>query len=145
MKKIDNLFVSALYYGINKAIVDVIGTGGKVLGRRTSYEMIKFLKDMDVIHENMTDSEIEDLFVNKFGLSEKIIIENNDNEVIFHVINPTLDLFLEKIMEENIEPYVCPFIHLLSRIYEESRGYKLMLKQVIPKQEQASIIFKKMG
>jgi hypothetical protein len=143
MKKIDSLFVSVLYYGINKAIVDVMGTGGMVLGRRTSQEMIKLLKDLGVLKENMTDEDIEKLFVEVFGLSENIVIENNDDEVIFHVINPTLDIFLGKIIEENIEPYVCPFIHLLSRVYEEDKDYKLMLKGVIPEHNKASIVFKK--
>jgi len=60
-KGIDSTFVSALYYSINKAIYDVIGEGGKVLGRRASYEMIKMLKDLGYLKENMSNEEIEEL------------------------------------------------------------------------------------
>ncbi|AEH07490.1 hypothetical protein [Methanothermococcus okinawensis] len=143
MKKIDSVFVSTLYYGINKAVIDIMGTGGMVLGRRTSYYMIKLLKDMNILKEKMNNEEIRDLFVNTFGLSEDLVIEDNEDEVIFNVVNPTLDLFLGKIMEEGINPYVCPFIHLLSSIYEETGNSKLMLKQVIPEHNKAKLIFKK--
>ncbi len=142
-KKIDSIFVSALYYGINKGIVEVMGEGGKVLGRRTSLEMLKLLKDIGLIKENMKDDEIKNLFVDNFGLSEDLIIEDSENEIKFKVVKPTLDLFLQKINEEKIEPFVCPFIHLLSLIYSEGRNYNLMLKEVNPTTEGAEIIFKK--
>ncbi len=142
-KNIDSVFVSALYYGINKAIINVMGTGGMVLGRRTSHEMVGLLKDMGIIKDSMTDEEIKNLFSNTFGLSEDLIITENNDEVIFEVVNPTLDLFLKKMMEERIEPYVCPFIHLLSTIYTETRDCNLMLRQVIPENDRAKIIFKK--
>ena len=144
-KKIDSLFVSTLYYGINKSIINIVGTGGKALGRRTSVEMINLLKELGILKENMTNDEIKNLFVNDFGLSENLNIIENENEIIFEVINPTLDLFLGKLMEEQIEPFVCPFIHLLSSIYEETHNTKLMLKEVIPEQNKASIIFKKVN
>ena len=43
MRKIDPIFVSALYYGINKAVVDIVGTGGQVLGRESAKEMISLV------------------------------------------------------------------------------------------------------
>ena len=104
MKKIDPIFVSALYYGINKAIVNIIGTGGQVLGRETSRKMVELLKEENIIKENMGDEDIKDIFVNIFGLSEDLKIENNNDEVIFHVVRPTLSLFLERIMKEKITP-----------------------------------------
>ncbi len=142
-KPVNSLFVSLLYYGINKAIIKVMGTGGMVLGRRTSYEMITLLKNMGYLHENMDNNDVKNLFVNTFGLSEDLIIEETENEIIFNVVKPTLGLFLKKIMEEHIEPYVCPFIHLLSAIYSETKPYNLMLKQVIPEPNNAKLIFKK--
>ena len=56
-------FVSALYYGINKAVVDIVGTGGQVLGRESAKEMISFLKEEGILKENMTDREIRDLLL----------------------------------------------------------------------------------
>jgi len=143
-KGIDSLFVSALYYSINKAIYDVMGDGGKVFGRRASYEMIKLLKDLGFIKENMSNEEIKNLFVNTFGLSEDLNIVEEDKKVIFEVINPTLDLFLKKLMEENLKPYVCPFMYLLSEIYSVSNNCRLMLSDVVPEtEEKVKLIFKK--
>ncbi|ACX72315.1 conserved hypothetical protein [Methanocaldococcus vulcanius M7] len=143
-KGIDSTFVSALYYSINKAIYDVIGEGGKVLGRRSSYEMIKMLKDLGYLKENMSNEEIEDLFVNVFGLSEGLGIHEDDKMVVFDVIKPTLDLFLKRLMEENLKPYVCPFMYLLSEIYGYSNGCRLMLSDVIPESEEmVKLVFKK--
>ncbi|GBF36315.1 hypothetical protein [Methanofervidicoccus abyssi] len=132
MKKIDPIFVSALYYGINKAIVNIIGTGGQVLGREASRKMLELLKEEDIIKENMKDEDIKDTFVNIFGLSEDLKIENNNDEVIFHVVRPTLSLFLERIAKEKIPLYICPFMYLLSEIYSYNKGYNLMFKNVLP-------------
>ncbi|MCQ6254172.1 MAG: hypothetical protein HZY31_04320, partial [Methanocaldococcus sp.] len=78
LKKDDvNLFLSALYYGINKSIGDVMGSGGMVLGRRTSKEMVNFLKDEGILKENMSFEDIKELFVDKFGLSEDLKIEDS--------------------------------------------------------------------
>ncbi|ADC70097.1 conserved hypothetical protein [Methanocaldococcus sp. FS406-22] len=143
-KYIDSLFVSALYYGINKAISDVMGDGGKVLGRRASYEMIKFLKELGILKEKMSNEEIKNLFVDTFGLSEDLNIIEDDKKVIFEVVRPTLDVFLKKLMEENLKPYVCPFMYLLSDIYGESNNCRLMLYDVIPEsEEKIKLIFKK--
>ncbi len=143
-KGIDSLFVSALYYSINKAIYEVMGNGGKVLGRRASYEMIRFFRDLGYIKENMSNDEIKDVFVDKFGLAGDLnIIEEND-KVIFEIIKPTLILFLRKLMEENLKPYICPFIHLLSELYSETKDCRLMLLDVIPESpEKVKLIFKK--
>ena len=143
MKKIDPIFVSALYYGINKGIVNIIGTGGQVLGRKTAKEMISFLKEEGVIREDMSDEDIRDLFVNVFGLSEDLNIEDRGEEVVLHVVKPTLRPFLERIMKEKIIPYICPFIYLLSEIYSQNKGYKLMFKNTAPEGEGIKLVFKK--
>jgi len=143
MRKIDPIFVSALYYGINKAVVDIVGTGGQVLGRESAKEMISFLKEEGILKENMTDREIRDLFVNLFGLAEDLKIEDREEEVVFQVIKPVLTPFLERVMKERITPYVCPFMYLLSEIYSQNRGYKLMFKNTVPGKEDVKLIFKK--
>jgi len=143
MKKIDPIFVSALYYGINKAIVDIIGTGGQVLGRETAREMIAFLRDEGILKGDMKDEDIRDLFVGVFGLSEDLKIEDRGEEVVFHVVKPTLHQFLKRAMEERITPYICPFIYLLSEIYSQSKGYRLMFKNTVPEGESVKLIFKK--
>ncbi|XRO74828.1 hypothetical protein ACO3TA_05410 [Methanocaldococcus sp. 28A] len=142
-KNIDSVFVSALYYGINKAISDIVGTASMVIGRRASEEIIKLLKEIGLLHDNMTKEDIINLFVNTFGLSEDLIIEEKDDKVIFTIVKPTLDLFLKKLMEENSAPYVCPYIYLLSNIYEINKEYKLMLHEIIPQSDQVKLIFKK--
>ena len=143
MKKIDPIFVSALYYGINKAIVNIIGTGGQVLGREASRKMLELLKEENIIKENMKDEDIKDIFVNIFGLSEDLKIENNNDEVIFHVVRPTLSLFLERIVKEKITPYICPFIYLLSEIYSYNKEYNLMFKNTLPEGDTVKLMFKK--
>ncbi len=146
LKKDDvNLFLSALYYGINKSIGDVMGSGGMVLGRRTSKEMVNFLKDEGILKENMSFEDIKELFVDKFGLSEDLKIEDSGKEVVFYVIKPTLSKFLQKIKEQNLKPFVCPFIHLLSYLYEELNNYKfrLMLTDVQQEHDTVKLIFKK--
>jgi len=84
------------------------------------------------------------LFVNVFGLSEGLGINEDDKTVVFEVIKPTLDLFLKRLMEENLKPYVCPFMYLLSEIYGYSNGCRLMLSDVIPESEEmVKLVFKK--
>ncbi|WP_456371561.1 hypothetical protein [Methanocaldococcus sp.] len=146
LKKDDvNLFVSALYYSINKSIGDVMGSGGMVLGRRASKEMIDFLKDEGILKENMSFEDIKELFVDKFGLSEDLKIEDSGKEVVFYIVKPTLTKFLQKIKEQNLKPFVCPFIHLLSYLYEELNNHKfrLMLTDVQQEHDTVKLIFKK--
>ncbi|WP_456375412.1 hypothetical protein [Methanocaldococcus sp.] len=146
LKKDDvNLFVSALYYSINKSIGDVMGSGGMVLGRRASKEMIDFFREEGILKDDMSFDDIKELFVNKFGLSEDLKIENKEDSVIFYVIKPTLSKFLQKINEHNLKPYICPFIHLLSYLYEELNNHKfrLMLTDVQQEHDTVKLTFKK--
>ncbi len=145
MRKGENILLSALYYGINKAISEVLGLGGMVLGRRTSKEMVNFLKDEGILKENMSFEDIKELFVDKFGLSEDLKIEDSGKEVVFYVIKPTLKMYREKMKDEKIEPYVSPFIYLLADIYEKINGgkFKLTLKQVESQPDCIKVIFKK--
>ncbi|WP_423793375.1 hypothetical protein ACPB8Q_03945 [Methanocaldococcus indicus] len=138
-KKIDPLFVSALYYGINKGINNIIGSGGKVLGRIVSKEIITFLEEFGI-----KNVDIKKLFTEIFGLAEDLKIVEDDEKVIFTVVNPTLKEFLKKSMEEKIQLYICPFIHLLSELYSKDKDYKLMLLNVEPISEnEVNLIFKK--
>ncbi len=146
MNRSENIILSALYYGINKAISEVLGPGGMVVGRRASKEMVNFLKDEGILKDNMSFEDIKNLFVNEFGLSEDLLIEDNGKEVVFNVIKPTLHIFLKRMVEEKIEPYVCPFIYLLADIYEKINGnkFKLTLKHVDNTQpDSIKVIFKK--
>ncbi|WP_456416400.1 hypothetical protein [Methanocaldococcus sp.] len=145
MRKGENILLSALYYGINKAISEVLGPGGMVLGRRASKEMVNFLKDEGILKENMSIEDIKNLYVNEFELSEDLSIEDTGKEVIFTIIKPTLKMYREKMNDEHIEPYVSPFIYLLADIYEKinDRKFKLTLKQVESQPDCIKVIFKK--
>ncbi|WP_456371560.1 hypothetical protein [Methanocaldococcus sp.] len=145
MRKGENILLSALYYGINKAISEVLGPGGMVLGRRASKEMVNFLKDEGILKENMSIEDIKNLYVNEFELSEDLSIEDTGKEVIFTIIKPTLKMYREKMNDEHIEPYVSPFIYLLADIYEKINDgkFKLTLKQVESQPDCIKVIFKK--
>ncbi|WP_457611721.1 hypothetical protein [Methanocaldococcus sp.] len=134
------VFVSALYYGINKGISDILGEGSKVLSRKISMEMINFLEDVGYLNNIKDKEDLIKLFTKDFGLAEDLKIEENDDEVIFIVINPTLDLFIKKM---KTVPQVCPFIHLLSLPYSKLFNVKLMFKDVIIEGNKIKLIFKK--
>ncbi len=143
MKSVNPVFVSALYYGINKGICEVMGSGGMVLSRVTSKAMLDFLREKGILHENMSKDEVKELFVKVLGLSEDLEIQENEREVFFVVVKPTLVDFLNKLMEENIKPYICPFIHILAKVYENGKDYKLMLEEVFPGGDRVRLKFKK--
>ncbi len=143
MKSVNPLFVSALYYGINKGIGEVMGSGGMVLSRVTSKAMLEFLREKGILHENMSDDEVKELFVKVLGLSEDLEIQEDEMEVSFVVVKPTLVDFLKKVTEENIKPYICPFIHILAKVYENGKDYKLMLEDVFPEGDVVKLKFKK--
>ncbi|WP_457550728.1 hypothetical protein [Archaeoglobus sp.] len=71
--------VNAIFYGINKGIGEVMGEGGMVLGRRTSSAITEYLKKRGLLSKS---TDIRKLFVD-LGLSEDLIIEEKDKEVIF--------------------------------------------------------------
>ncbi len=143
MKSVNPLFVSALYYGINKGIGEVMGSGGMVLSRVTSKAMLEFLREKGILHENMSDDEVKELFVKVLGLSEDLEIQEDEMEVSFVIVKPTLVDFLKKVTEENIKPYICPFIHILAKVYENGKDYKLMLEDVFPEGDVVKLKFKK--
>ncbi len=143
MKSVNPVFVSALYYGINKGIGEVMGSGGMVLSRVTSKAMLEFLREKGILHENMSDDEVKELFVKVLGLSEDLEIQEDEMEVSFVVVKPTLVDFLKKVTEENIKPYICPFIHILAKVYENGKDYKLMLEDVFPEGDVVKLKFKK--
>ena len=143
MKSVNPLFVSALYYGINKGIGEVMGSGGMVLSRVTSKAMLEFLREKGILHENMSDDEVKELFVKVLGLSEDLEIQEDEMEVSFVVVKPTLVDFLKKVTEENIKPYICPFIHILAKVYENGKDYKLMLEDIFPEGDIVKLKFKK--
>ncbi len=143
MKSVNPVFVSALYYGINKGIGEVMGSGGMVLSRVTSKAMLEFLREKGILHENMSDDEVKELFVKVLGLSEDLEIQEDEMEVSFVIVKPTLVDFLKKVTEENIKPYICPFIHILAKVYENGKDYKLMLEDVFPEGDVVKLKFKK--
>ncbi|CAB3289972.1 conserved protein of unknown function [Methanocaldococcus lauensis] len=147
MREGENILLSALYYGINKAISEVLGPGGMVVGRRASKEMVNFLKDEGILKDNMSFDDIKKLYVNEFELSEDLSIEDNGKEVIFTIIKPTLTIYREKMKDEKIEPYVSPFIYLLADIYEKINNgrFKLTLKQVDSQSDSIKVVFKKIN
>ncbi len=143
--KISSELVSALFYGINKGIGDVLGEGGAVLGRRASMSIVEFLKEKGMVKENMSNEEIRKLFVEEFGLAEDVQILEEDKKVTFKIVKPTLVDFLKAIMEKGLTPYVCPFVGVLALIYSESKGVKLMMNDVVPKGDEVDLIFKVLG
>jgi hypothetical protein len=135
--------INALFYGTNKGIGEIMGNGGMVLGRRIALEITNFLKNKGLIKDGMDEEDIRQLFVEVFGLSEDLIIEDRGKEVVFRVIKPVLTDFLEEVVKNNLTPYVCPFVGVLSNIYSEAKKVKLMLVDVKPESKEVELIFKK--
>jgi len=136
--------VDALFYGINKGIEEVMGRSSMVLSRRVSTAIMEFLRRKKLVYEGMSILEIKKLFVDVFGLAEDLIIIERYNEVVFKVIKPVLTAFLEEVRNGNVKPYICSFIGVLSLIYSEAKGIRLMLLDVKPQDDFINIVFKKL-
>lgn len=124
----NKVFVSAVLYGVNKGINNLMSSkAGTVICRYISKEMFNFLMNRGVASPDMKNKDLEEMLVNKLKLAKKIEIIEDDKNVILKIYQPTLTDFLEEMMKNKVPLILCPFLATVTEVYR-NRGVRIFLK-----------------
>lgn len=117
-------------------------SGGMVICRYISKGMFEFLESRGIARRDMSNSELEKLLVDTFGLADEVKIIEDSDEVTVMVIHPTLTDFLEEMMIRRIPIILCPFIATIIEVYSY-RGITLRFEGERPTEYDINLMFSK--
>jgi len=113
-----------------------------VICRYISKGMFEFLESRGIARRDMSNSELEKLLVDTFGLADEVKIIEDSDEVTVMVIHPTLTDFLEEMMIRRIPIILCPFIATIIEVYSY-RGITLRFEGGRPTEYGINLMFSK--
>ena len=123
------LFANLFMYAVNKAAARILGKGALALTRGVSEDLWNYLVSRGLVPPNPTLEDLKELFVEKLGLAEDVLIEEEGDKLTITFKGLTVSDFLEAAMREGFEPVVCPLASILLKACENMSSGRVALQR----------------
>ncbi|GEM_PF-1419822 len=147
-KKMWDQLVEMLLYGLEKGLWDMLGDASFAVTNTVGREMLKTLEAKGLQVEGQDPGELASsvgkFFVDNMAIADEFDIEKENSTVALHVHNCILMDVEKDLIEQGVQPFLCPFLNITMNALRQNTGGATTITQfdVNPESRRCLLRFK---
>ena len=118
--------VAMLLYGLEKGLWNMLGEASFAITNTVGQEMLQILEAEGLQTTNRPPEELAhevgQYFTKQMGIAETFDIEKEDSSVALHVHQCILIDVEKDLLEQGIQPFLCPFLNITMSALRKNTG-----------------------